>query len=291
MTELASGYPIVSFVDIKEPYNPMLIHAFETSQFGVHSIFVKENLMFPGNGSNGLYIYDISDFYKPVLIIVLPDVDPDDMVVRDNFIYLIDGYYLGVFDISVITEPEMLCWIGDYSISRNAIDIQGSFAYIAGKTVDIFNISNPTNPDQISSIEIVSGWLYDVCISDNNCFILSEDGPFMLNIENPGNPAVMDEYIYKSSYLDFQDEILIVSKDYDSPIGIGFFNVSGSQQIELILEYFSDKAKDVYLHDDFAKQNNKFNKANPRRIIIGPAIDWIPSSGANLCQYYDSAEL
>ncbi len=255
------GYPTVSIVDIADPFNPTLIHSFETAGYEIESIFIQDNFLFLGIGYNGLYIYDISNLTELVLVAHLPDIDASDMIVRDNFIFLIDSYYFGVIDISTISEPELLCWIGDYSTPRNAIEIQGDFAYIAGKTLDIFDISNPSNPDQICEFEMVSDWLYDVCVSENNCFTLSDDSLFVVNVEYPSNPEVIDQYNFFGSYLDFQDDLLIVSKDYnyESPIGIGFFNFNESQQIDLLSEFFTDKAKDVYIHGNYVYVANGFS--------------------------------
>ncbi|MCD4746654.1 MAG: T9SS type A sorting domain-containing protein [Bacteroidales bacterium] len=277
VTSFAMWTPILSIINISNPDNPILINSFETEGYENNSIFVQDNILFLGL-SNGLYIYDISDLFNPVIITHLSDIDPMDMVVRDNYIYMVANYrYFGIMDISTITEPELLCWIGDYTTLRSAIDLQGDYAYIAGKTFDIYNITDPANPDQICEFE--TDYLFDLSVCENFCYSMSDDSLFVMNIEDPTTPVIADYYSYLGSFMSFENNILAVTKDfnYDDPKGIGFFYIDDSQQISLLTEFITDKAKEVFAEGNYAYVSNGYNGLR----IINTAIPSNPVTISN----------
>lgn len=276
--------PTLSIINLSDLNNPVLVHSFEVNAGQSYSIFATDDYLFIGTDS-GLYIYDISNLQDPVQIAHLPDTDPRDMVVKDDYIYMVaNSKYFGILDISNITDPELLCWIGNYSTSRNAIDLKGDYAYIAGKTFDIFDISNPSNPDQLCEINIGESSLGDLFLFENFC-ITSSDSLYAINIENPNSPEIVSYYPYNGKYLGFEDNILMVSKNfnYENPIGLGFFEIDELQQISPITEYITDEAKEVFVSGNYAYVANGYSGLK----IINIAMPSVPYSVANcLKEYY-----
>ncbi len=251
----------VSIIDISDLNNPTLINSFETGSSSNNSIFACDDLLFLGMDYSGLFIYDVSDLLNPTLITELPDIEPDDMVVRDDYIYMVaDYWYFGIVDISVITDPELLCWIGDYSISRSGIDIQGDYAYVAGKTLDIFDITDPSNPNQLCEFE--TELLNEISVIDSICYSLSDDSIYVINIEDPSMPVIHEKYHYHGNSLDINNDLIVVSKaryNYKEPVGLGFFNIDSVQQITLLTEFVTDKANEVYVSGNYAYVANGYN--------------------------------
>jgi len=256
------GSPLASIINISNPHDPVLIHSFEAEGSENTSIFVQDDLLFLGMGSSGLFIYDISDLFNPVIVTHLSDIKCRDMVVKDKHIYMVaNSYYFGIVDISIIGQPEILCWIGGYGASRLAIDLQGNFAYVAGKTLDIFDVSDPANPNQVCELEVDSDWLLDLSVSENFCYSMSNDSLFVINVENPVSPAVLAYFDYTGNFLSFDDNLLAVSKAYayEDSYGIGFFDVDDVQQINLEAAFISDKAREVFAGGNYAYVSNGYN--------------------------------
>ncbi|MCD4729113.1 MAG: T9SS type A sorting domain-containing protein [Bacteroidales bacterium] len=278
--------PIVSIINISNLNNPILINSFETAGFENKTIFVKDDFLFLGLGYSGLYIYDISDLTNPICIYQSFDIKPIDLVVRDNYVYMVANQdYFGILDISTINEPELLCWIGDYSTTRYAIDLQGDYAYIGGTTFDIFDISNPSNPDQLCEIKIDEYSLNDLFVNGNFCYSLSGDSLYVVNIEDPNIPEIIFYYPYEGSFLGFEDNTLLVTKDYvsETPVGIGFFEIDELQQINFNSEFITDEAKEVYVNGNYAYVANGYNGLK----IINIAVPSNPIPVSNcLKEYY-----
>ncbi|WP_047268520.1 hypothetical protein, partial [Marinitoga sp. 1197] len=53
-------------IDISDPYNPEQIGHYDTARWA-NGVYVKDNLAFVADSSNGLVIIDISDPANPVL--------------------------------------------------------------------------------------------------------------------------------------------------------------------------------------------------------------------------------
>lgn len=259
VTSFNIGPPLVSIVDISDPGNPVLINSFEAAEYGCKSIYVQDNVLFLGL-DNGLFVYDIADLLNPEVISHLPDIKPEDMVVKEGYIYVVANYrYFGVIDISTISDPELLCWIGDYTTVRSAIDIYGNYAYVAGNTFDVFDITNPENPNQVCEFE--TDYLYDISVNENMCISISDDSLIVINIEDAATPVIVDYFAYIGSTLYLDNDLLCVTKDYvdEHPVGIGFFNINELQEISLSSEFTTDKAKDVFVIENYAFVANGFN--------------------------------
>jgi len=253
--------PMLSIIDISDIYNPLEIKTIELENGCQNlSIYLNGNYLFLGM-DGGFNFYNIADLNEPQLVYHISDIDPMDIVVRDDYIYMVANYrYFGILDISTITEPELICWIGDYSTSRDAIDLQGDYAYVAGKTFDIFDISDPTNPQQVCVFE--TDWLHDLSVNENFCYAMSDDSLFVINIENPTTPEILGSYSYFGSCLSYENNLLAVTKDYndyETPVGIGFFSVDDLQQISLANDFITDKAKEVFTEGNYAYVANGYN--------------------------------
>lgn len=250
----------VYIIDIADPENPFLINSFETeSFFRNESIFVKDDFLFLGMDYHGLFIYDVSDYLNPVLIKQLPDIKPADMVIIDNYIHMIANYrYYGVLDITDITDPILLCWIETNSSTLTSIDVEGDLAYVAGGSLYIFNVSNPSNPNQLVEFEI--NLIKDIIVNDGIAYTISEDSLYLINVTNPEIPEIIENYSYHGTSIDTDSSILAVSKDYcsDESLGVGFFSISSNHLISLDSEYISDYAKEVFIKGDHAYIANGF---------------------------------
>lgn len=274
--------PVISIINISNLFDPTLINSFEVDGYQSLSIFVTNHYLFLGM-SSGLQIFDLSDLLNPIQIIHLPDIDPEDMIVRDDFIYMVANYnYFGILDITNITEPEMLCWIGDYSTNKNVIDLNWPFIFIGGKSFEIFYIGDPSNPNQVSELEINE--INDLQVDGNTCYLISSDSMYVINVYNLVSPEILDNYSYAGSHLGYENNILVVSKDFDyeEPIGIGIFEINEGSQIDLNSEFITDEAKEVFVEGNYAYVANGYNGLK----IINVAVSSNPITVSNCMKEY-----
>ena len=261
VTTKGSYYTAVHFIDVSDPTNPFLVNSIETDSYNTNkSILVEDSLLFLGMDHHGLYIYDISDLLNPNLITKLPNIKPIDMVIKGNYIHMAANQrYFGILDISTISNPVLLCWIKINTFKLSGIDIEGEIAYVAGDSLFIYNISDPTIPNQLCDFGIEP--LKDIIVNDSIVYTISEDSLFLINIINPETPVIIYTCLLHGTSIDVEDDVLVVSKDYtnDDPYGIGFFSIADNQSISLISEHYSDYAKEVFIKDEYAYIANGYS--------------------------------
>lgn len=257
---VAVGPSEVDIVDITDPAKPTLINTFETGDYSCKSMLVHDTILFLSvSYSSRLLIYNISNLLSPVLISELPDIKPIDMVARDNYLYLVDNWHFGVLDISNISDPQIVSWIGDYSTLRSNISIQGNFAYLTGYSLDIFDITDPENPVQLCDFE--TEMLRDIEVNGQYCYTHSEDSLYIINVEDAVNPIVQHTYPYEAQLLDFNNNLLMVttySTNASDYLGVAAFSVDSTQEYTLLSEYLTDRANDVCISDNHAYVANGY---------------------------------
>lgn len=258
--------PLLSVVDVSNPVSPSLLCQIAPDNLTIESVCRKGDYIFI-TANDKLEIFDISNLIEPSLINTLIDIEPIDMEISGNNLFAISkepGTYtkkLCVIDIENINSPEVLCWVGENTSGWSDLEISDDFVYISGYNLNVFDASNLNEPQLISQLEVTSSWTVDTYVDENYCYTLTSDSIVIVNIEDPENPYSIEEYAFKGTNLGYSNGTLMVVKsfDYDIIPGIDIFNIDANQQIEPIANYYTDKAKDVYIHGNYAFVANGFN--------------------------------
>ncbi|MBE9263269.1 hypothetical protein IQ224_14180 [Microcystis sp. LEGE 00066] len=106
----------------------------------------------------------------------------------------------GVFQPDILnTYPGVfaptLVGVWDRLSNANAVTIVGNYAYAVGDTLEIIDISNPSNPIFKGNYDNTSGYAFDVQIVGNYAYLADWDsGLQIIDISNPTNPTLKGNY-------------------------------------------------------------------------------------------------
>ena len=158
------------------------------------------NIAVIGNGET-LQVLDISEPSSPFKIgeVILHE-EPLEIVIAENYAFVLSRYSLKVVDISIPSSPNE---VGNVDISgyvRN-IAVQYPYLYVADTSqgLTIFDVSTPANPTQVGFYEPEPfDNVYDVAIWQNYAFIINTnyygtgriEELVIIDVSNPFTPAL-----------------------------------------------------------------------------------------------------
>ncbi len=182
---------------------------------------------------SGLYIFDISNIERPVLLGRSLDTFTyaGDLAIDSTYVYLLSDAGFHVINISDPSSPwrQGHFYISNYN-RPNDIAIKDSIAYVAANDSGLYcvSISDPSHPALLGHI-IPAGYTYGVAIRDNYAFLgCGIDTLIVLDISDPTNPIVAVTYEVPDVYIAFRD--IILSGDYafitDSHRGLSVIDIS-----------------------------------------------------------------
>lgn len=158
--------------------------------------------------SNGSYLYTMD----PNLGLLIHNVsDPNNIVfyarsslgggplgsagvVKNGYLYIMDGFYFSVYDYSSPSFPKLLgSSYNSPPISGGDIEVIGNYAYAAGGSVylKVFDISNPSNPQLVTTLNPGSS-VKGIAVKDKNLFVV--DGSltlYSISVSNPSAPSTL----------------------------------------------------------------------------------------------------
>jgi hypothetical protein len=132
--------------NVSNPSNPYFISGIPWQDtFQIHDVFVVGDYAYCG-ADDGLRIIDVSNQYNPYSIAKCSvAVYCDKIFVSGNYAYL--GSPLRVIDVSDLYNPFLVA--EHLNISVKGIHISGNYAYIAGDGVRVWDVSDPTNCQEV----------------------------------------------------------------------------------------------------------------------------------------------
>jgi hypothetical protein len=106
---------------------------------------------------------------------------------RDTFLYLGSGSGVRILSIADSVHPRMLGQINARSLV-NEVAVQDSLLFVACGSwgAQIYSVSNPANPRELSSMDAVIG---DLCVQDTFCYTAGDGSFRVYNCANPAQPA------------------------------------------------------------------------------------------------------
>jgi hypothetical protein len=165
---------ILEIIDISNVLNPEHVSAF-TENYYPHNISIKDSVLYLATSDRGLRIIDISDIYNPYEINLFSDSSYTTASnVLNNLLFVDRTDTFFVLDISNPFEPNVLgrCGKTEQGSALNLIATK-NYAYSAGLYLIVFDVSDKSNPKEVSRFES-QDYGRDITISNDN--IIFSDG-------------------------------------------------------------------------------------------------------------------
>jgi hypothetical protein len=228
ITARADGLFVIDLADI---YNPALCARIDTVELAT-GIAVDENICYVACRHMGVELWDITNLKKPVFISRLPAGEAQSVFVKDAYLYvgdwmnrkvhivdvsnpslprtismlLLDGYADGVF----IQDGYCYAATGHHSSKLKNRRKYQTYSYITAEMMDdgygmghgleIFDISDPADPEFVSSIKFPPFYLsgYDtwrVKVHNDIAYVADScNGLFVVNAADKLHPEILAHY-------------------------------------------------------------------------------------------------
>ena len=244
--------PLLQIVDISNPFDPLVVGAFDDNAFMLWNLCVKNGIVFMATGWDGLFIVDSSNPYSPVLLdnYVISD-HFHDVIVGNNIAYILACHHLYIVDISVLSNPVAM---GDTNMYMYMLDgwnfyIDGDYAYIpdtADGGLTILNISDPFRPIITARYEEFE-YGYDISIVQEYAYVTGNDSLRILDVSDPSNPFMANSFghTYSGNKLFCKDDYAFMAKgQYHG--GIRVLDISEPNDPQLVFFYDEYNYQDVF---------------------------------------------
>jgi hypothetical protein len=157
-------------VDIADPAKPLLQGSLNHSFGAARAVALSGHYALVSAGENGLIIVDIADPTEPVYVNQQPlSSSAGPLIVRDHLAYILVGE-VG-FAIWEIADPAIPIYMGgDVDLVVEQFDLVGDYLYLVGNPVRdsaiapfpggalyIYDVSDPTQPEQVAADEVEVG--------------------------------------------------------------------------------------------------------------------------------------
>ena len=183
----------VWIMDVRKPDEPNIVtHFVGDITHSVWDVHVKDRHAYIACSSNGLYVLDVSMPEKPK---EASSFDTGyfyrNLVVLDDYAYVIGAFDLYVFDVSIPEHPRPLGSVqGDGGYTTD-IYASGDYAYFTCRDgLRIVDVSNPDDPSLVGSYntESVASAIY---MNGDYAYLACWDGLRVMDVSNKSNPTEM----------------------------------------------------------------------------------------------------
>ena len=184
----------VYVVDISNPSNPVIVNQTPTLANSC-DLEARGDYLYVCGYSNGLVIYDITDRRNPVEVNRIAGIGQVyGIKCSGQYMYLgVASQGLKIYDISDMVNPQFVssCYIPNtqYPILTKDNDYVYFASYTNGH--DVVDVSNPTNPVLINTVNPYSLNRYIEFSNDRLFFGNWSTGTMMYNITNVGHPELL----------------------------------------------------------------------------------------------------
>ena len=230
---VACSYSGIQIIDINDNTNSSLVSSFQ-GYSKAQDIDISGDFVYLADRYAGLDVIDISDISDPIITGTYFDGigRSDNVSINNNNLCFSRAYpyhELLFVDISVPDNPILLHQV-DLSevLSSGSIALFQTISHVfvgAGDTLQIYNISDFSNPVLIAKYATTAK-ITDIIVLGDQCFIsIGEDGIEIINIESINSPQHVGSY-NTSGYAEqlvYQSGILIIA---DGESGFQILNIS-----------------------------------------------------------------
>lgn len=180
---------------LQNPDQPALVHRLPTD-YGLETIIIYDNTIYLGS-STALYILDIGNPAAPVILSKTERIEAffggcDPVVVKDQYAYSTIKIILNVCGNTSSRSALLVYDVSDKSapvfVSERALDIpnglgyQDNYLFVCDEGSDrleVFDLSNPASPVQLSDQAVSISDPYDLIV-DGNKMIVSTRSDFLI---------------------------------------------------------------------------------------------------------------
>lgn len=199
ITNPVQGLLIYNISDLS---NPIFLSEYPWDDRQILDVHVSNNLAYIACGSHGLLILDVTNASDPVLINTYNEITTyiTDVFVHEDVAILWDLSSFIFVNISDPLHPEKL---GDYHWGTYIHDVyldQDKIYFIASSnsefisTLNILNISSPTNPTLISQVGL-QNHLLELQFQENHIYLKTySDELFTYDVSNPFKPISVGQF-------------------------------------------------------------------------------------------------
>ena len=213
------------------------------------AIAVSDNLAYVATGTAGLRVLDIT---KPNEITEIRHYHEEvssfkELMIKDDLLYTTAGKNgLVIFDISDVSESfEPMCHINGIANTTSFIAVENNLAIldIDGEGFAIIDVSNPTNPNILSHVNVYTD-VYDVFVDNDLVYVVGyTTGVIIYDISDPSSPSVLAHYTNNSVIGTLRTQDIAVDGDLAyialGLYGLGIFNITDPQNMTLV-EYYDE---------------------------------------------------
>lgn len=223
------GY-VVS-LDVSDPESPVQVdYVTETELTGAYIIRIQDDVAYVGTTQGRIVTIDISNPSDLVQLSFVRNFsegmnDTRAIYVRGDYAYVgsnntqpsgtTEGSFFGVIDISDPSNLSIMSYIRSLDLDfPRGMQIKNNIAYIAnrdGDKVTAIDVSDPENLSVISSISISNGGSYDLDITGDFAYVVSDNVFTVVDISNPYDMNY-EHQLYTDNIRDTRD--LYVSGNY-----------------------------------------------------------------------------
>ncbi|GEM_PF-443808 len=192
---VANGLAGLKVLDLTNPTQPTQVGELDTLWNGAwsHTVLAHDSFAFIDRIYPCLRVVDVSDPAHPVMAGGSSAVDgqPQDMVLRDSFLYIAENYQFQIVNVARPRAPQVVGTLSlpDYS---SGLCVQDSLAYVSTYPLAIINVSNPSQPEIVGSI---ARGAWSVFVKDMLAY-LPNVGLFVWNVANPAAPTPVDSLTF-----------------------------------------------------------------------------------------------
>lgn len=205
--------PII-ILDISDLHRPVVIGEVKNTIYK-ECIDVKDNIL-----CNGRDVVDISDPAHPILMAKLKMEyyeSPLDVCLKDNLAFVVrDNKGLRVFDLSDPSNPVLLSSYAADFHHHAKVAVKDTLAFLSTLDTDagvhIINYANPSSPELIGTYGIRNCMV--VAIDENIMYTSPLGSLHVVDISDPGNPALLSIYEFSSRYPMFAPRAMVPQGDY-----------------------------------------------------------------------------
>jgi hypothetical protein len=150
----------------------------------------------------------------------------------DGYAYAVNvwGSHLSIFDISIPVQPEFVGgWGlngGDVGAPTAGLAVESGYAFVAGKQLSIVDVSDPTQADDIATVELF-GRGKDVAVAQDQVAVATGEAIHFIDASDPYEP-IEQELWYAHEH---RTESSVVTRTQRNVIGFGgkysFFGLPG----------------------------------------------------------------
>ena len=154
-----------------------------------------------------------------------------DLVFYNNYAYILtDDFYceqpeagIQIIDIANVSSLTKVGEIFDVGVYK-AIEFSGNNLFLINRFsgLDIFDLTDPINPQNISNYVETDQYFQDICLSEDIAFLVKSEGCSVLDLSDIHSPKKIGNFKYTKERFGFrfgllEDDLLYLHKNSEDP--------------------------------------------------------------------------